>query len=568
MLIELSIKNIALIERLTISFSDGLHVLTGETGAGKSIVVDSVNLVLGSRADKSLVRSGEERATVEGFFDISNNEAANAVLGELSLESEDGVVCVARELTASGRSVCRIQGSVVPLTSLKKFTACLVNVHGQHEHQALMDPARHIDFLDSFGGEALAEKKRIVEERYRVLSETRTRLNRLETDASERERRRDMLAFQLGEIKAGKLKKGEEEELNRKALLLENAEKIENGTEQAYSLIYQGSGRSASAQDSLKRASSAMKDIASYDERFEKLAGRIEGLYYEAQDIGYELGSIIEEMNYDPNETERVYDRLEVIKKLTRKYGPNVEDVIAFGKKCEEELSLIDGGEEMLQTLKDRLKTQEKAYLEAAKVLSDARKETSKTLIGRILEELAELGMGKTRMEARFEALKQAAPEGLDAVEFMISPNPGEPLKPMAQIASGGELSRIMLAIKAVTADKDSVDTMIFDEIDTGVSGRMAQVVGEKMAKIGFKRQVICVTHLAQIASLADVHYRVEKSVKDGRTGSTVIRMDDAQRVHEVARLVSGADSEDDSAMEHAAHLIRQAEKRKTELHA
>ena len=558
MLLELTIKNIALIESLRIEFVQGFNVLTGETGAGKSIVVDCVNLALGGRAEREIIRSGAERGSVQALFDISKNAAALEMAETLGLDIEDGLACVARELSRSGRNICRISGSVLPLSVLRQFTALLVDVHGQHEHQALMDPARHIDFLDSFGDAAHAQLIRETAALHAQRSQAASALRALLKDQAERERLADMLSFQVGEIEKARLKPGEEEKLENRLRMLENAEKVQASIEGAYRLTYAGESGGMSAQECLLRAGEEMDAIAGIDPRFAKLAEALRETYYSVNEIGSELQALSEEINFDPALMDKISGRLDMISRLERKYGPSLDEVIAFGRSARERLEALQSGDQRALELKKELKRRDTALRASCEALTRSRKQLAAELERGILEQLKDLGMGKTRFSVSFKTLEKPAANGIDAVEFLISPNPGEPLRPLAAIASGGELSRIMLALKALALDRGGVDSMVFDEIDTGVSGRMAQVVGEKMRMIARKKQVLCVTHLPQIAALADAQFLVEKQVEDERTRTHVLRLDEEGRVRELSRLVGGA-ADSPSSLAHARHMLEEA---------
>ncbi|MEG2860032.1 MAG: DNA repair protein RecN [Clostridia bacterium] len=558
MLLEITMENVALIDKLHLELGRGLNILTGETGAGKSIVVDALTLVLGGRADKTLIRTGTTRARVEAVFDVRENAEVRALLDELSLEYEGGVIALARELSEN-RSVCRVCATVVPLQFLRRVAEALVELHGQHEHQQLIDPARHLQFLDGYGDEAHQAARQAVREAYARYENLGREADQLRLDAAEMARRRDMLAFQLGEIDAVKPKAGEEEKLSRKNELLRNAEKVAEGIGEAYDLVYRGGGRTVSAQASLKRAAAAMDGLCGLDERFDRLKARLDELYYAAEDVGYELQALEEGLEFNPAQADKVAQRLSEIKQLTRKYGPTVEDVLAFRAKAAEDLAAIDGGEDRLREL-EAARAKEAVRLKAACAdLSARRHALAQELTGRLLSELKDLGMAKARFEVRFAQDGGYSAEGGEKVSFMLSANLGEPLKPLAAVASGGELSRIMLAMKTVAADSAGVDAMVFDEVDTGVSGRMAQVVGEKMAAIARKRQVICVTHLPQIAALGDRQYLVEKTTDGARTGSTVKLLDRAGRIEALARMVGGAE-DNQSARDHARNLLDAAQ--------
>lgn len=564
MLIELNIKNIALIEGLRIELARGLNVLTGETGAGKSIVVDCVNLSLGNRGGRELVRTGEEKGQVRALFDITGNAAAEAYLTELGIEYDDGFVEISRELTNQGRSICRIGGNVVPMSTLKAFTGHLVDLHGQQEHQKLMDPTNHVMYLDSFGGEEIKLLKETMREKHKAYTSAKSALDKLLSDEATRSQKIDFLTMQVKEIKAAKLKNGEEEELTRKCKLFENAEKLSGSMRIAYERVYAG-GKSMSAQESLKRASDALSGIADLDENYAALQERVSDAMYLVQDIGYELQSIYEDLSFDPAEADAAQERLEQIKKLKRKYGPEVSDVIAFGEKAQKELSDLTNADERREELTDEVKRAKTEMEKAAEALSEKRKQIASQLDGQIIKQLKDLGMARTRFETAFTKRTAITADGGEDVEFMISPNPGEPLRPLAAIASGGEISRFMLALKVILAQSDGIDTMIFDEIDTGISGRMAQVVGEKMALLAKEKQVICVSHLAQIAALGDTQFVVEKTVTGEHTGSHVRKLDESGRIEELTRLVGGAET-DESGREHARSMLKSAWDRKNQL--
>lgn len=558
MLLELTIRNIALIESLCIEFAQGFNVLTGETGSGKSIVVDCVNLVLGGRADRDFIRTGAEKGSVQGLFDIANNARAKSFMDELGIDCSDGLIAVCREISRSGRNVCRISGVIVPLSTLKQLTGMLLDIHGQHVHQSLLSPMMHIEFLDAFGDEGHQALRKSVSSMYAERSALASSLKKLMKDSSEKERLADILSFQVNEIAAAKLKKGEEEKLTAKLRVLENSEKIQSSVENAYVMTYRGDGRMISAQEALLRAADSMEGLSSIDTRYAELASRLRELYYSVQDVGYELRDVLDHLSYDPALIDKISERLDLIDKLERKYGPNLDDVIAFGEQAAARLSAIQSSDASIEEQKKQLKNLDAALKTSCGQLTASRRSLAESLAASIMEQLRDLGMGKTRFEVRVDPEAKPSADGADQVEFMISPNPGEPLRPLATTASGGELSRIMLAMKAIAMDVDGVNSMVFDEIDTGVSGRMAQVVGEKMCRIACNRQVLCVTHLPQIAALGNAHYLVEKRVENDRTETLVRRLDEEGRVHEISRLVGGAE-DSESSLSHAAHMLRDA---------
>ena len=569
MLLELNIRNIALIERLLIDFQKGLNVLTGETGAGKSIVIDSVNLALGGRADRDLIRTGADRASVQAVFDIRGNERALSLLDEWGLEAEDGYLAVGRELSSSGRNLCRIGGEVATLSQLRQLTTLLVELHGQHEHQELMSPSRHMAILDAFGDETHREKMRAVQTLYERYMDAKRELDELTSEMRDQALTIDILSRQLEEIRALKIKEGEDEKLERQFRLMENAEKIASGVGKAYHLVYAGSDRAPSVQEALRRAAAAMSGIADIDDRFAEMSRRLDEMFYAAQDAGYELQDMMENLEFDEAAFDKIGARLDALKKIKDKFGPALSDVIAFRDSAQKRLDALQQGDERLSELRARLDAADREMMEACVTLTASRRVLAEAFEKNVMAQLAELGMGKVRFLVRFlipeQDKRRLSPQGADQVEFLISPNPGEPLKPLSTTASGGELSRVMLAIKAVMAEREQVGTMIFDEVDTGVSGHMAHVVGEKMCMIARSRQVIAVSHLPQIAALGDAHFLVEKTVKDGRTGSSVRALDEEGRVAELARLVGGA-GDPESSLHHAQNMLSAASVRREEL--
>lgn len=564
MLLEMNIRNIALIERLRVEFSEGLNVMTGETGAGKSIVIDSVNLALGGRADRDLIRTGADKASVQALFDVRGNERVAELLESWGYEAEDGYLAVTRELSASGRNLCRIGGAVATLAQIKQVTGLLVELHGQHEHQELMSSSRHMSILDAFGDAGHREKMKRVQSLYAEYMAVKGEMDALSAELRERTLTMDVLSRQLEELKALKIKRGEDEKLERQFRLMENAEKISSGVEKAYHLVYAGSDRAPSVQEALRKAASAMSAIADLDERFAEMSRRLDEMFYQAQDAGYELQDMMETLDFDPAAFDKIGARLTALEQMKRKYGPTLDEVIEFRDASELRLSALQQGDERMDELKQRMAEVDRQMMEACRALTASRRLLAAQFERDVTAQLSELGMSKVRFQVRFlipeQDKQRLSPQGADAVEFLISPNPGEPLKPLSSTASGGELSRVMLAIKAVMADREQVGTMIFDEVDTGVSGRMAQVVGEKMASIGKSRQVIAVSHLPQIAALGNAHYLVEKTVSDGRTVSSVKKLDDEGRVRELSRMVGGADDME-SGLQHARNMLAAAKK-------
>ena len=562
MLLELNIRNIALIERLHVEFGEGLNVLTGETGAGKSIVIDSVNLALGGHADRDLIRTGADKASVQAVFDISGNDRVKRLLSEWELEAEEDILPVARELSASGRNLCRVAGSVVPLSQLRQVTSLLVEMHGQHEHQELLSPASHLSLLDHYGDEDHVHLASQVKGQYEEYSALTRRLEQLLGDLKDKELKQEVLSRQLEEIRKVKPKPEEDEKLEKQFRLMENAEKLSSSLEKAYQLVYAGTERSPSVQEGLRRAAAAMQRIGDLDERFSTLAARLEELFIGAQDVGYELQDAREGLDFDPATFDQVGARLEALERLKKRFGPTLKDVLSQKESIEKQLAALEKSDERVDELRAQQEDCRRMLMLTSQALSEARHALARRFEEAVTGQLRELGMVNARFEARVSRQAQPSAHGLDEVEFYISPNPGEPLRPLSSTASGGELSRIMLAIKTIMADRDQVGTMFFDEIDTGISGRMAQVVGEKMASIGRRRQVIAVSHLPQIAVMAGSQYLVEKHVADGRTGTSLRLLTEEERVDEIARMV-GSSADLDSSRTHARNLLEAAAKKR-----
>ncbi len=553
MLLQLSIRDIALIDRLTLSFGPGLTVLTGETGAGKSIIVGSLDFVLGGKADRDRIAGGAERGRVEALFDISALPRVQSALAEMGLETEDGLLPVCREILQSGRSVCRVAGEVVTVAQLRAVMAPLLDLHGQHAHQSLLDPAKHLQFLDALGD---AEHRAAVE-RVRALygewSAIARALREIETNDRERARREDMLRFQLEELDGAKLRAGEEDELTRQRALMRNAEKIRSGLEEAYgALSGDETGELPGALDALQQAAKALGGLSKYDGRFEALSVQLNDAMYAAESVAGELDGLREECGVDPRRLEQVESRLDQLDRLRRKYGATTVEMIAFRERVRAELDSTASSEEKREALKKQEKAAKAAFMKEAQALSEARRALAKACEGRVAAQLAALEMKSAVFEVAFSEDAAPSADGLDAVEFRLSANRGEPPRPLQKAASGGELSRVMLALKCVEAENDGVPTLVFDEIDTGVGGATGVAIAEKLREVGAKRQVLCVTHLPQIAASARTQCWVEKSVRDGRTYTDARELDTDGRVEAVAQMLGGGET----ARAHARAMI------------
>lgn len=563
MILSMRMHNIALIEDLTLEFAAGLHVLTGETGAGKSIVVDAVNLVLGGRADRDLIRTGTDKAWVEASFDMGGSEEVSAFLMARELEADGGVVTLYREITVTGRNLCRICGVTMPVSTLRELAAMLMDVHGQHEHQFLMDPKRHMKFLDESGDEEHQALLRQVEDACGAFLENHRKYARLVRENEQKQYRMESLRRSLDELDKAKLRAGEEETLLKEKERFRHAEKIASAVGMAYGVLSAPESGEA-LLPRLKEAVGALGGLSDLGENYKSLASRCESAYYELEEAAYEMGDLMENGEFDPRRAEQVEGRLDLIRRMERKYGDTIPDVLGEQERMREEYDNFASMDAQVTAMGAEHKRLLTAYRALARRLTESRTALSRVFEERMMEQLRDLGMEKTVFQVAFATRaegKQLMPQptGDDTLEFMISPNPGEPMKPLSKIASGGELSRLMLAIKSLEAEKVGVGCMVFDEIDTGISGRMAQVVAEKMAKIACSRQVICVTHLPQIAAMADHQYLVEKHVSDGRTNTSVRALNEEERVGEIARMLGGAGDSEASARSHAATMLSQA---------
>ena len=556
MLQLLHIENIAIIECADIAFRPGFNALTGETGAGKSIVIDSISAVLGQRTSRDLIRTGADMAFVSACFaDVPPR------LGEDLGISWEGELLLQREIQTDGKNVCRVNGRPVTVGQLRALGARLLNIHGQHDGQQLLDEEQHIVYLDSFGRvESLAIT---YAEKYKNFTDIRRQIGALQMDEAEKARRVDTLQYQIEELRRAKLTPGEEEELTARRGMLRNAEKFLDAVAGAdYALNGDDSG--GGALSALRQAQDALSGVRHLDDAFGQLYERLGEAYSEVYDIAATVEDKRGELDVSPGELDRVESRMDLLYRLKKKYGATVEDMLDYQARCEAELAQIEDAGDTLARLEQALSKAEKEARQAAQALSDARKAAADRLTAQILTELQQLDMGKIRFAICFTE-QALAENGADQVRFLMSANVGEELRPIHKIASGGELARIMLAMKNVLSEQDQVGTMVFDEVDTGVSGRAAQKVAEKMARISRTKQVLCVTHLPQLAAMADTHFSVEKGEQDGRTFTRVVQLDRAQRQQELARLTGGA-SISATMLESAGELLDQADKFKKTL--
>ena len=532
MLSLLHIENIAVIECADISFDRGFNILTGETGAGKSIVIDAISAILGQRAYRDMIRTGASKASVRAVF---------TDVPEFSWFAENGVAydsetIIQREIYLDGKNVCRVNGSLVTVTILHALGIQLINIHGQHDSASLFDEDNHLTFLDAFAdNEALRAD---YGEKYRSVAALRREIEKMTMDESEKLRRMETLKYQIAEIEKAQLEVGEDEALEDRRKLLQNAEKLSDGLQEATQCLYGGEDTDGAAA-LLTQAQRALAKLSRYTDSFAALQEKVTDLMYQVQDAAEELRDAGDELSYSAEELEQIESRLDTIHKLRRKYGATCADILQYLENARRELDEIEFADAHLERLQMKRRKAEKAAWDAAYALRDQRLAAAEKLSARILTELAQLDMPRVQFECAFTELELTA-NGADAVAFYMSANAGEALKPMSKVASGGELARIMLAMKNVLAEKDQVSTLIFDEVDTGVSGRAAQRVAEKLRTVAKHKQVLCVTHLPQLAALADTHLLIAKAEREGRTYTSVTPLDFEGRKRELARIIGG----------------------------
>ncbi len=532
MLSLLHIENIAVIEQADISFDRGFNVLTGETGAGKSIVIDAISAILGERAYRDMIRTGASKASVRAVF----TEVPEYPWFQENGVEYDAETVIQREIYLDGKNVCRVNGSLVSVSILRKLGIQLINIHGQHDSASLFDEANHLKFLDDFAENQSIRDAYSTE--FEKVQKIRREIDKLSMDEGEKLRRMETLKYQIAEISKAELQRGEEDALQDRRKLLQNGSKIADAMNEAVENLYGGDDTDGAA-GMLMSAERALARIAKYDDNLAALHEKVADLMYQVQDAAEEARDSRDDLSYSPSELDEIEARLDVIHRLRRKYGASCQDILDYLERAKQELDEIEFADDHLEHLKGKLKKAEAAAWEMARKLRQNRQETAKVMSQRILTELAQLDMPRVQFSCQFTEL-ELTPNGADAVAFYMSANAGEALKPMSKVASGGELARIMLAMKNVLAEKDRVETLIFDEVDTGVSGRAAQKVAEKLRSVASHKQVLCVTHLPQLAALASTHFLIAKGERDGRTYTTVTPLDLEGRKRELARIIGG----------------------------
>ncbi len=539
MLENIRIKNVALIEESDIKFKGGLNILSGETGSGKSMIIDSINFALGGRVNRDFIRKDTESARVEALF--SGNEHINSILSENGIETEDDFsVIITRTFNTSGKSVCRINGTMVTAGAVKNISEYLIDIHGQHEHQSLLNPKKHIFLLDKFCGVALDEKLEVLGGLYSQYKSVLKSIDELNGDEMQRAQRMDMLYFQKEDIENAKLKVGEEEELTERRKVLSNLEKVVRLAGNSLELLYEGSLNGVSATDNISDALYNIQTLADIDPSISHISENLSTVSALLDDVCHELKAYFRNAESDPDELMRIDERLNMIYSLKRKYGKSIAEILEFYNRIVKELEFMENSEEILSKLYlEKSKLEDEINL-ICKEISDIRKEKALIIESEIEKELKDLEMKNAIFKINIKDKEMFTSKGKDNVEFLISANMGEELKPLSRIASGGEMSRVMLALKSILSEVDTIDTFIFDEIDTGVSGRTAQKVAEKMSNVSKKNQIICITHLPQIASMADNHLLIEKYTENNRTTTDVIQLSNEESISEICRLMGG----------------------------
>ncbi len=556
MLNEISIRNFAIIEALSVSFEKGLTVLTGETGAGKSIIIDAIHLLVGGRGSAEFVRHGEDKAEIEGLFQLDDpKHPCYKKTAEFGIDIEDGMIVLRRDISKSGKSVCRVNGKLVTISTLREIGSTLVDIHGQHEHQELMDETQHLSLLDQFGGNKIAGALAEYQDIYRSYESTLKKLRNLSENEQQMAHRLDLIQFQLDEIQSAQLKANEDEELYEERRKLSNFERIFESLQSGYNGL-QGEQKGL---DWIGMVMGHLQDAAEIDPAYKEIAENVSNSFYLLEDAARSLRNEMDFMEYDPQRLIEIEDRLTEINGLKRKYGKTVEEVMEYAAKIEEEIETLQNKETHIDKLQKEVAALKKDLLVEAEELSQLRRKAALKLTKLIHKELKELYMEKTVFEVRFDSEPESfLKNGIDRAEFYLSTNPGEPLKLLSKIASGGELSRIMLALKSIFSKHQGVTSIIFDEVDTGVSGRVAQAIAEKIHHVSVNSQVLCISHLPQVAAMADTHLFIAKKTKDGRTKTTVKPLTEDEKIKEIGRMISGVEITD-LTKEHARELLQLA---------
>lgn len=555
MLLEISIKNFAIIESISLNFEKGMTVLTGETGAGKSIIIDAMNMMLGARATTEVIRHGAPKAEIEGLFSIESNRALEEIFDEQGLELSDEII-IRREILQNGRSISRVNGQMVNLSVLRTIGQQLVDIHGQHDQEELMRPHRHIQMLDEFGDTSFFELKEAYQMSFDNYRRMRKQVLDIKKNQQEHKARIEMLEFQMAEIEAANLKSGEDVTLNQERDRLLNHKHIADTLTNAYSML---DNEEFSSLANVRSAMNDMESLEEFDPEYREISGTLSESYYVLEDITKRLESILDDLDFDGNRLMQVESRLDLIHTITRKYGGSVDDVLEYFAKITDEYNLLTGNNLSSEDMEIELKKLEKNLVDLAGQVAQARHKIAQDLEAEIKQELQDLYMEKAQFQVRFSQGKFSR-EGNESVEFYISTNPGEDFKPLVKVASGGELSRLMLAIKSAFSRKEGKTSIVFDEVDTGVSGRVAQAIAQKIHKIGQNGQVLAISHLPQVIAIADYQFFIEKISNEHSTVSTVRLLTVEERIEEVAKMLAG-ENVTEAALNQARELVQSKEK-------
>lgn len=551
MLLEISIKNFAIIEEISLTFENGMTVLTGETGAGKSIIIDAMNLMLGARASLDVIRHGANKAEIEGLFSVGENAALTQILEENGIEVTEELI-IRREILQNGRSIGRVNGQMVNLTTLRAVGQYLVDIHGQHDQEELMKPNMHIRMLDEFGDSQFASVKKHYQDLFEHYRRLRKRVLNKQKNEQEHKARIEMLEFQIAEIEAAALKSGEDQALNQKRDKLLNHKHIADTLTNAYVML---DDEEFSSLSNIRSAMNDLMTLEEFDADYKDMSSNVSEAYYILEEVTKQLSDVIDELDFDAGSLQQIEARLEVIHSITRKYGGSVDDVLDYYENITKEYNLLTGNDESSDDMEKDLKRLEKELIVAAENLSQERHQLAKNLEAEIKQELADLYMEKADFQVQFSKGKFNR-EGNEAIEFYISTNPGEGFKPLVKVASGGEISRLMLAIKSAFSRKEDKTSIVFDEVDTGVSGRVAQAIAQKIYKIGSHGQVLAISHLPQVIAIADYQFFIEKRSDENTTVSTVRLLSEEERVEEIAKMLAGSDITE-MAREQARELLK-----------
>ncbi|WP_026881330.1 DNA repair protein RecN [Clostridium akagii] len=561
MLLQLNISNFALIEKLSISFENGFNILSGETGAGKSILIDAINYVLGVKFTKNSIRTGEKKTFVEAVFTIENDKTKNA-LENLEIEFDD-IVIISREAFKSGKNIAKINGKTVILNQIKEVSETLMDIHGQHENQNLMNAEKHITYVDNYGYEALKKIKIEYKMYYNEYKEIKSKINELKDKTGKDDKILDFLKYQINEINEAKLNPGEDETLEEKYSIISNSESIKKILSNSYEKLYNGTENVDSIFDGIGIVIKDLGTIELNSKEIKNIKDSLEEIYYNLEQNISEIRNIKDNIDFDDKELEYINNRIYVIDNLKKKYGKTIEDIINYKEKIVNEYDELTHCSEIIENLEEKRKKSYEKVIFHAKQINGIREKIGKSLEHKVLNELKYIGLEKSIFKVNIAFSEEYINEnGADKVQFYITTNPGEPLNPLEKIVSGGELSRIMLALKTVFVDKDKIPSVIFDEIDTGISGRVAQSVAEKLYNISSKHQVFCVTHLAQIACMSDIHYLVEKKVQNNKTYTYVSRLSLEEKEESIARMIGGSELTK-LTLENAKEMISLANQKK-----